>query len=76
MNPFFLTDSLDILVAHPLQTSPLQMIATTTLSLSSAEGLISLLDEKDLQLQHYALKTLDKVVDQHWAEIADILTRM
>ena len=44
--------------------------------LTSASGLIGLLDEPDQQLKCYALQNLDKLVDQFWAEIADSVSKM
>ena len=43
--------------------------------LTSAGGIISLLDEKEPELQIYALQRLndDSVIRQFWAEIADSL---
>ena len=39
-------------------------------ALGSAAGLISMLEEEQLALQTSALKSLVKVVDTHWAEVA------
>jgi 26S proteasome regulatory subunit N2 len=44
--------------------------------LTSAAGLIGLLDEPDQQLRSYALQKLDDTVDQFWAEIADDISKM
>ncbi|PUU77052.1 armadillo-type protein [Tuber borchii] len=44
--------------------------------LTSAFGLIGLLDEPDQQLKCYALQNLDKLVDQFWAEIADSVSKI
>ncbi|PWW75040.1 26S proteasome regulatory complex, non-ATPase subcomplex, Rpn2/Psmd1 subunit [Tuber magnatum] len=44
--------------------------------LTSASGLIGLLDEPDQQLKCYALQNLDKLVDQFWAEIADSVSKI
>lgn len=44
--------------------------------LTSAAGLIGLLDEPDEQLKCYALQNLNKLVDQFWAEIADSVPKM
>ena len=38
--------------------------------LGSAGGLISMLEEEQVALQTHALKCLNKVVDQQWAEVA------
>ncbi|KAJ3101281.1 proteasome regulatory particle base subunit [Phlyctochytrium planicorne] len=45
-------------------------------TLTSAAGVISLLDETNEELQIYALKQLDVMVDQFWAEIADEVTKI
>ena len=37
---------------------------------SSAAGLLALLDDSDEKLQRYALTNLDKVVDQFWFQIS------
>lgn len=44
--------------------------------LTSASGVIGLLDEPDQGLQAYALQQLDHLVDQFWAEIADKASKM
>jgi hypothetical protein len=44
--------------------------------LSSAAGLIGLLDERDASLKSYALVKLDELVDQFWAQIADDVSKM
>jgi hypothetical protein len=44
--------------------------------LSSAAGLIGLLDEPDQQLRCYALQKLDELVNQFWPEIADSVSKM
>jgi hypothetical protein len=44
--------------------------------LTSAAGLIGLLDEPDQQLRSHALKHLNEYVDQFWAEIADEVPKM
>ena len=50
-------------VAGPISMGP-------ALGLSSAAGLISLLEETEVQLQTTALRSLNKVIDTHWAEVA------
>ncbi|KAJ3350230.1 proteasome regulatory particle base subunit [Allomyces javanicus] len=45
-------------------------------ALTSAGGLIALLEEHDDALKHYALQNLDTLVDQFWAEIADSLAHI
>lgn len=44
-------------------------------ALTSAAGVISLLDESE-ELQIYALKKLDGIVDQFWAEISDSVSKI
>ncbi|KAJ3068676.1 proteasome regulatory particle base subunit [Podochytrium sp. JEL0797] len=44
--------------------------------LTSAAGVISLLDETDERLKTYALEQLNTIVDQFWAEIADSVTKI
>ena len=43
-------------------------------SLTSAQGLIALMDEKDDRLRAYALKQLDKVVPDLWFEVSAAIT--
>lgn len=50
------------------------MAATTVLS--SASGLLSLLEEEDPILQVHALRQLNDVVDQFWPEIATHIPKM
>ena len=47
---------------------PISMVPA--LGLSSAAGLISMLEETEVQLQTTALRSLNKVIDTHWAEVA------
>ena len=44
--------------------------------LTSASGILSLLDEPDVSLQHHALEQLNDVVDKFWPEIATAIPRM
>ena len=44
--------------------------------LTSAAGLIGLLDEPDQHLRCFALQQLDNYVHQFWAEIADEVSKM
>ncbi|KAJ3005211.1 proteasome regulatory particle base subunit [Thoreauomyces humboldtii] len=44
--------------------------------LTSAAGVISLLDETEDELKVYALQKLDTLVDQFWAEISDAVTKI
>jgi 26S proteasome regulatory subunit N2 len=43
----------------------------TGANLTSARGVLSLLDEKESDIQVFALKRLDELVDEFWAEISD-----
>jgi len=45
-------------------------------ALTSAAGVISLLDEKSEEIQIYALKKLNSIVDQFWAEISDSVSKI
>ncbi|TPX45587.1 hypothetical protein SeMB42_g03942 [Synchytrium endobioticum] len=45
-------------------------------TLTSAAGVISLLDEREAQLKVYALQTLNSIVDQFWAEISDAVSKI
>lgn len=44
--------------------------------ISSAVGVVSLLDEDDVELQSYALEKLNGIVDHFWAEIADSVSKL
>ncbi|KAI9206804.1 armadillo-type protein [Polychytrium aggregatum] len=44
--------------------------------LTSAAGIISLLDEQDEELLVYSLTKLNEIVDQFWAEISDSVTKI
>ncbi|CAJ0762217.1 15919_t:CDS:2 [Entrophospora sp. SA101] len=44
--------------------------------LTSAGGIISLLDESEEQLKIYALQRLNSVVDQFWAEISEAISKI
>ncbi|CAG8455290.1 13893_t:CDS:10 [Ambispora leptoticha] len=44
--------------------------------LTSAGGIIALLDEPEEELKVYALKKLNNLVDQFWAEIADAISKI
>eukprot|EP00112_Aurelia_sp_Birch-Aquarium-sp1_P023095 Seg675.34_Seg675.31 transcript_id=Seg675.34_Seg675.31/GoldUCD/mRNA.D3Y31 product="26S proteasome non-ATPase regulatory subunit 1" protein_id=Seg675.34_Seg675.31/GoldUCD/D3Y31 len=46
------------------------------MSLTSAAGIIALLDDQEIDLKHYALKKLDAVVDEFWAEVAEIVNKI
>ncbi|KAL7753562.1 proteasome regulatory particle base subunit [Sorochytrium milnesiophthora] len=45
-------------------------------ALTSAAGVISLLDEQDDELRQYALNSLNALVDTFWAEIADAVEKI
>ncbi|KAI1290272.1 26S proteasome non-ATPase regulatory subunit 1 [Halotydeus destructor] len=49
------------------------MVAST---LSSASGIISLLDEEKPELKGFALSKLNEVVDEFWAEISDVIEKI
>ncbi|KAG0240325.1 proteasome regulatory particle base subunit [Actinomortierella wolfii] len=44
--------------------------------LTSAAGLIALLDERDDELKAYALNKLNSIVDEFWAEISDSVSKI
>lgn len=44
--------------------------------LTSAAGILYLLDEPSNDLKTHALQKLDSIVDLYWAEIADQITKM
>eukprot|EP00795_Rhopilema_esculentum_P016345 gene16345-7737_t len=46
------------------------------MTLTSAAGVIALLDDQEVDLKHYALKKLDTIVDEFWAEIAEIVNKI
>ncbi|XP_033638179.1 26S proteasome non-ATPase regulatory subunit 1-like [Asterias rubens] len=46
------------------------------MKLTSAGGVISLLDEPDVKLQIFALDKLNQLVDDFWAEIADAVEKI
>lgn len=46
------------------------------MKITSAGGVISMLDEPDIQLQAYALEKLNLLVDDFWAEIADTVEKI
>ncbi|KAJ2769104.1 proteasome regulatory particle base subunit, partial [Coemansia nantahalensis] len=45
-------------------------------ALTSATGLISLLDEEERELQYYGLVQLNAVADRFWVEISDAISRI
>ena len=62
--------------APPPTTHPGDRQTAAMPGLTSAAGLIGLLDEPDQQLRCYALKQLDNYVHQFWPEIADEVSKM
>ena len=44
--------------------------------MNSAQGILSLLEEKDKEIQLYALEKLNLVVDSCWPEIANYLSEL
>jgi 26S proteasome regulatory subunit N2 len=46
------------------------------MALTSANGILSLLEEDDVQLKVYALEKLNSIVDEFWAEIAGSVSQM
>lgn len=47
-----------------------------TLPLTSAQGIISLLDENQTELKIFALGKLDQIVDEFWAEISEAIEKI
>ncbi|KAJ1855457.1 proteasome regulatory particle base subunit, partial [Coemansia sp. RSA 486] len=45
-------------------------------ALTSASGLISLLDEEERELQYYGLAQLNAVTDRFWTEISDSISKI
>ncbi|KAJ3245619.1 proteasome regulatory particle base subunit [Chytriomyces hyalinus] len=80
MPPISLDDELRAMGASVLSLSNLSSLRliepTMTQQLTSAAGVISLLDETDEQLKVFALKQLNNIVDSFWAEIADAVTKL
>lgn len=44
--------------------------------LSSCSGLLSMLDESEVELQQYALQQIETLTDKFWPEIATQITKM
>ena len=44
--------------------------------LTSAAGVIALLDEPETELKYYALDKLDSIVNDFWPEIADVISKI
>ncbi|KAJ2789060.1 proteasome regulatory particle base subunit, partial [Coemansia guatemalensis] len=51
-------------------------MAVQVQTLTSATGLISLLNEEERELQFYGLSQLNAVADRFWAEISDSISRI
>ena len=51
-------------------------MSSASTQLTSAGGILSLLEEEDVSLQQYALQQLDSVVHNFWPEIATAIPRM
>ncbi|XP_022650689.1 26S proteasome non-ATPase regulatory subunit 1-like [Varroa jacobsoni] len=47
-----------------------------TIPLTSAQGIISLLDENQTELKVFALSKLDQIVDEFWAEISEAIEKI
>ncbi len=63
-------------LAHtPLHSTPLHSIPIPTHTHPPA-GILSLLEEREEELNIYALKKLDLLVDQFWVEISESITKM
>ena len=46
------------------------------LRMNSAQGILSMIEEKDQDIQIYALKKLNLVIDQAWPEAASYLSQL
>ncbi|XP_077988315.1 26S proteasome non-ATPase regulatory subunit 1-like [Glandiceps talaboti] len=46
------------------------------MKITSAAGVIALLDEKEAELKVFALKKLNLIVDDFWAEVSDVVTKI
>ena len=46
------------------------------LTLQSASGYLALLEEPNPELQFYALRNIDEIIDQFWPEISDDVVKM
>lgn len=47
-----------------------------TVTLSTASGVLALLEESDVTIKQHALKSLDQLVDYYWAEVATAIDKM
>ncbi|CAH8445102.1 unnamed protein product [Heterobilharzia americana] len=46
------------------------------MALTSAAGLVSLLDDKGADVKAFALRRLDDIVDEFWAEISEAVIKI
>ena len=46
------------------------------IGINTAAGFLSLLDEDEPELHHYALQKLNELVAQFWAEVAHSIVKM
>lgn len=51
-------------------------ISYNSAGITSASGVISLLDEPQTELKIFALKKLNLIVPEFWAEISDVVDKM
>lgn len=51
-------------------------MVNATMMLTSATGIISLLDEPKDELRSFALEKLNSMVDEFWAEISEIIEKI
>lgn len=59
-----------------MSTSPTATTVDTTSCMSSAAGVLCVLDEPVPELQRVALKQLLSMVNDYWTEIADYLPQI
>ncbi|CAG0904194.1 unnamed protein product [Cyprideis torosa] len=52
------------------------MASAAVLQITSASGIISLLDEPRAELKSFALQKLDEIIDEFWAEVADAIQKI
>ena len=51
-------------------------ISYSSAGITSASGVISLLDEPQMELKVFALNKLNLIVHEFWAEISDVVDKM
>lgn len=51
-------------------------ISYSSAGITSAAGVISLLDEPQIELKIFALNKLNLIVHEFWAEISDVVDKM